>query len=233
MRDPAILHALVAADGDAPDRAALDAAWPGWSDGIRLVVAADGGADAAERLGFPIDVVVGDGDSLGEEALARLAAAGVEVRRSPADKDETDTELAIVEARRRGADRITVVGALGGRRVDHAFANVELLAHPALAGVDAAILDARGRLSLVRAPGDDGLPIERTLPGPVGGIVSLIPLGEVAGVSTSGFRYPLRDEPLHVGPARGLSNVRLVEAAALVVRSGLLLVVESPVTLDP
>ncbi|HET7026159.1 MAG TPA: thiamine diphosphokinase [Candidatus Limnocylindrales bacterium] len=226
-------HALVTADGDAPDRAALDAAWPRWSDGIGLVVAADAGAEAAERLGFAIDVIVGDGDSLGEESLARFAAGGVAIQRSPADKDETDTELAIVEARRRGADRITIVGALGGARVDHALANVELLAHPALSGVDAAILDAHARISLVRAPGDDGLPVEVTLPGSVGGIVSLIPLGEVVGVSTSGFRYPLHDEPLHVGPARGLSNVRLDEGAAVVVRSGLLLVVETPVTLDP
>ena len=42
-----------------------------------------------------------------------------------------------------------------------------------------------------------------------------------------GLRYPLRDEPLVTGPARGLSNVRVAPDAAVTVRRGRLLVVES------
>src|SRR6185503_3613422 len=45
---------LVVADGDVAERSALDAAWPGWAHGVGLVVAADGGAHGATRLGFPI-----------------------------------------------------------------------------------------------------------------------------------------------------------------------------------
>jgi thiamine pyrophosphokinase len=62
-----------------------------------------------------------------------------------------------------------------------------------------------------------------------GDIVTLLPLGEyAAGVTTHGLRYPLADEPLHLGPARGLSNVRVSAVASVTVDSGLLLVVESP-----
>jgi hypothetical protein len=46
---------LVLADGDAPTRTGLDRAWPGWDDGIDLVVAADGGARLAGALGLAID----------------------------------------------------------------------------------------------------------------------------------------------------------------------------------
>jgi thiamine pyrophosphokinase len=222
----------VVADGDAPKRAALDAAWPGWADDLGLVVAADGGAIAAERLGFTIDLVVGDGDSLGHADVTRLRRAGVDVRLVPADKDETDTELALLEAVRRGAMRITIVGALGGPRVDHELANVALLAHPSLAGVDVAIVDPRGRIALIDAPARGGGPLTRSLPGPVGAVVSLLPLdGDAGGVTTAGFRYPLRDEPLPLGPARGLSNVRDAAEAAVTLRRGRLLVVEAPATL--
>jgi thiamine pyrophosphokinase len=57
-----------------------------------------------------IDRWVGDGDSLGEDELARLAASGVPVERANADKDESDTELAVRTALREGADGIVIVG---------------------------------------------------------------------------------------------------------------------------
>jgi thiamine pyrophosphokinase len=62
--------------------------------------------------------------------------------------------------------------------------------------------------------------------------VSLLPLGDgVTGVTTEGLRYPLRGEPLPVGPARGLSNVRDAGVARVTVATGRLLIVETPATL--
>jgi len=63
-------------------------------------------------------------------------------------------------------------------------------------------------------------------------LVSLLPFGAgVHGVTTEGLAYPLADEPLPPGPARGLSNVRAVPDAAVSVRAGRLLVIETPATL--
>jgi thiamine pyrophosphokinase len=220
-------HVLVVADGDVAPRSVLDGAWPGWSDGVALVVAADGGLLRARELGLPAGVLVGDLDSLAPAEADAAAASGIEIVRAAVDKDESDTELALLEAVRRGASRITVLGAFGGPRLDHALANVWLLAHPALAGVEVALLDARSRVGLVRAPGPGGEPVERRVPGEVGGFVSLFPHGgDVTGITTRGLRYPLRDEPLLVGPARGLSNVRTAPDASVAVRAGRLLVVE-------
>jgi thiamine pyrophosphokinase len=225
-------RALVVADGDVPERSALDAAWPGWAHGISLVVAADGGARGARRLGFEVDLWVGDGDSLEPSELDRLTAAGVQLERAAPDKDESDTELAVLAAVRRGAGDLTLVGALGGVRVDHALANLALLAHPALAGRAVRILDARARIVLAAAPAPDGRPLVVPLPGRIGDLVSLLPFGaDVHGVTTRGLRYPLRGEDLHTGPARGLSNVRDEADAAVELRAGRLLVVESPATL--
>ncbi len=221
-------HALVVADGDVPERAALDAAWPGWDEAVVQVVAADGGLARARALGLAPGLLVGDLDSVPPGLVAEAEAAGVEVMRAFVDKDESDAELALLEAVRRGATRVTVLGAFGGPRLDHALANVWLLAHPALAGVEVALLDAGSRASLVIAPAADGGPVRRPLPGPVGATISLLPLGgEVTGITTTGLRYPLRDEPLLTGPARGLSNVRTAPDAAVTVRRGRLLLVET------
>ena len=115
------MQVIVLADGHVGPRAAIDAAWPGWLEPGAQVVAADGGARHAGPLGLSIDRWVGDGDSLGEAGIAELEAAGVPIARARSDKDESDTELAVLAARAMGATDLTVLGALGGPRVDHAL----------------------------------------------------------------------------------------------------------------
>ena len=224
-------HALILADGDPPDRTALDAAWPGWSDGVDLIVAADGGARYAADLGLgAIDLWVGDGDSLTAGALDDLRRAGVPIELAESAKDESDTELAVMAAVDRGATRLTVLGAFGGPRLDHALANTLLLGHPMLVGRSVVLLTPAARVRLLGGPAGESASIE--LDGRPGDLVSLLPFGVAAsGVSTSGLLYPLVDEPLAVGPARGLSNVRVGPTASVRLRAGRLLVIETPATL--
>lgn len=225
---------LILADGDAPDRATLDAAWPGWADDVRFVVAADGGARHAAAIGVGIDLWVGDGDSIGDAGLAALEAAGVPTERARPDKDESDTELAVRAALRTAPDGIVIVGALGGDRVDHALANVGLPALGGLADMPLVILTALARVGWLRAPRADGNPARWPLVGRTGDLVSLLPMGVgVDGVTTHGLVYPLHDEPLPGGSTRGLSNVIATPDAAVTLRSGMLLIVESPATLQP
>jgi thiamine pyrophosphokinase len=222
---------VVIAGGDVPPRPALDAAWPGWMDGVVSVIAADSGWTRARAIGLEPDLLVGDLDSLDPAAVADVEADGVPIRRHPVAKDASDTELAVLEAAHRGATRITVLGALGGPRLDHALANVWLLAHPTLAALDLVLLDAGARVSVLVAPDVDGRPVTRVLPGPVDALISLFPLGgDADGITTHGLRYPLADEPLRTGPARGLSNVRASADAAVTLRRGRLLIVEGVAT---
>ncbi len=229
---PGSRRAVILADGDTAGRAAIEAAWPGSLDGVDVVIAADGGARHAAALGLRIDRWVGDGDSLPPDELERLRAAGTPIDLSDHDKDESDTELAIRAAVRDGATDLIVIGAFGGARFDHAMANVALLADPILHGRTAVLLDASARVRLVRAPGDDGRPVLTRLDGRLGDIVTLLPFGvDAERVRTDGLRYPLREEPLRLGAARGLSNVRVSEAASFLLGSGLVLVIETPATL--
>lgn len=223
--------AIVLGGGAVPARADLDAAWPGWDAGLDTVVAADGGARHASALGLAVDHWVGDGDSIEPARLGALRASGATIDRLPEAKDETDTEVALERAVAAGADAVVVLGGLGGARVDHALANVELLAHPALQGRRAWLFDERcARLSLLDASA--GV-TSRRLEGRIGDVISLLPLGDVAaGVTTAGLRYPLAGEALFLGGTRGVSNVRVHPEATVTLEGGRLLLIETPVTVD-
>jgi thiamine pyrophosphokinase len=214
------LNVLIVADGDIPTRAELDRLLaPGGAD---LVIAADGGALKASALGFRVDVVVGDTDSLAPAEVERFRRAGAEVVLHPTAKDESDTELAVRQALGRGATALLIVGAFGGSRLEHTVANLMLLALPELAGIDVRLADGASEVRLLA----DGRTL--TLHGLPGDYVSLLPLAPiVAGVRTQGLDYPLVDEALTQGPARGLSNVMSDETATVSARSGRLLVVHT------
>lgn len=182
-----------------------------------LLIAADGGALPLLRVGLPPHLVIGDLDSLDAASESALAARGVELRRFPREKDETDLELALLHAAASGATAIDILGALGGRW-DHTLANVAMLALPELRGCRARLVADRQALFLVR---DSAL-----LEGRVGDTVSLLPLtAEACGVTTRGLLYPLDEATLHYERARGVSNVLLDPPGLVTLREGLLLVV--------
>jgi thiamine pyrophosphokinase len=184
-----------------------------------LVLCADGGFRHARAVGVRPHAVLGDLDSLPPEAEARLREEGVEFVVHPRAKDETDLELGLLYAIDRGATAITVVGAWGGR-IDHALGNLFLLAHSRLVGVDVRIVSSTQTVVLVRR--------EARFSGAAGDLLSLLPLGgDVRGVTTMGLAYPLCDEALYLGPARGISNVFTGPVATVRLNSGLLLAIHT------
>lgn len=207
------MHAVVALGGDAEPahvRQVLARA--------ELVIAADGGSAHVEAAGGVCDLIVGDQDSVPAETLNRARTASADILEFPTAKDATDGELALREALSRGATSITIVGALGGPRVDHLLANVALLAHPDLRGVDAVIEDAAYRLWLVSG--------SSSWRGAAGDCVTLLAVGgDAHGVTTQGLRYALSDGALAHGSSLGVSNEMSEAHAALTVAGGSVLVI--------
>jgi thiamine pyrophosphokinase len=204
--------AIVFTGGDPPLPQAVEGLPP-----ADLIVAADSGIHHAQALGFRVDVLVGDLDSVDPRALDAAVASGTTVERHPAAKDATDLELALLAARDRECSRVVVVGGHGGR-FDHLIANALLLASPELSGIelearigDAQVFVVRDTSELHGAPGDR---------------CSLLPVGGPAvGVLTEGLRYPLRRETLYPGSTRGVSNEFLVVTATVALDHGALLAV--------
>jgi thiamine pyrophosphokinase len=193
-----------------------------WLDGADLVIAADGGAASTDALGRRPDLVVGDLDSAEPGLIERLEAAGTRIERHPADKDASDTELALGAARAAGATEVVVLGALGGPRLDHELANVLLIADPDLRDWDVVI--AHGATRVRALHGGAAL----TLAGEVGDRATLLPLaGDATGVTTDGLRWQLVDATLRMGRSRGLSNEVTVSPASVRLGRGTLIVVET------
>jgi thiamine pyrophosphokinase len=94
-----------------------------------------------------------------------------------------------------------------------------LLAAPRFGDVEIDALLPPARVTVVRST--------RTLLGRSGELCTLLPAGGPAdGVTTTGLRYPLRDERLPAGTTRGVSNVFVDGAATVTVRTGVLLAVQ-------
>lgn len=185
-----------------------------------LIMAADRGAMTAQQFGCQPAIVVGDFDSLDELPLQTLKERGCEIIQAAVEKNETDTELAIQVAIERGASQITLLGALGGARIDHTVANMLLLT--GFETMPIRIVDGPAICWLLRGPGHS------TIGGHAGDLLSLFPLaGDAAGVSTTGLYYPLRNDILRFGKPRGVSNVLTGDQAVVSLKQGLLLIIHT------
>jgi thiamine pyrophosphokinase len=197
------------------------------------VIAADYGAHHVLAWGWPLHLLIGDLDSLPAADLATVRALGTPTVTAPAAKDETDLELALMHALAGGARELVICAALGGR-ADHMLANVLLWARPELAGIPAVIADGAQTVRLLRGDGRPGGVSGLTLAGAPGDLLTLLPLaGDARGVTTAGLLYPLSDEPLLFGRARGISNVLAASVAQIWLREGLLLVIHTSQSLEP
>jgi thiamine pyrophosphokinase len=209
------MKAVIVASGE------LDAADAAWLADADLVVAADGGATSLDALGRRPDLLVGDMDSTASSLVERLASTGTRVVRHPADKDASDTALAVDEALSAGASELVILGAVRGERLDHALANLLLLAGPQMAGCTVRAVHGPMRVRALRA--GERLALE----GAIGDLVTLLPIGDATGVTTTDLRWPLDAATLPMGSTRGLSNLIDGPSASVRIDGGTLLVVET------
>ena len=181
-----------------------------------LVIAADSGYDPAPSLGVIPAVMVGDFDSVKEKKIPD----GVEIYRVPAEKDLTDTQLAVEIALSRGMRDLVIIGGLSGR-LDHTMSNLGLLEHLDKQHVCAVMTDGVNRVRFIRN--------NSTLV-PRGGYryLSLIVADDVAkGVEVLGCKYPLKKATLRRTHQYAISNELTGNCAMISVRRGGLFVIES------
>lgn len=182
-----------------------------------VVIAADSGLDQAHRLGYRVDLVLGDFDSVSAEALAVAEADSTRVERYPAAKDATDLELALDAALAFDPREIVVIGGHGGR-VDHFLAGALALTRDATTAVAVRALMGPACVFVVRD--------QLTLDGDPTELLTLLAIrGPATGVTTDGLLYPLRDETLWPGSTRGVSNELTASTASISVGTGVLLAV--------
>ena len=188
------------------------------------LIAADSGLDHAFAAGLQPDVLVGDLDSVSPEALAWATELDLEIETYPADKDATDTDLAVRTAGRRHPDGELLV--VGGRdhtddRLDHLLGSIGVIGGPGTATFRtvSAYLGTT-RLAVAHPGRDVRLDLE---PGTVLSVLALH--GPCRGVNLRGTRWELDHADLPAGSSRGVSNTSVQPTVQLSVHHGTLTVV--------
>ena len=150
-----------------------------------LVIAADAGYLTAQKMGITPDILLGDFDTLGVENIPD----GIECMRVPAEKNDTDTQLAVSTAIERGAKEIVIVGGVSGR-LDHTLSTLavlESLWERKNDRIYATLTDGKNRVRFLRNSGT-------ILPRSQYRYFSLIAADElVKGVTLEGCKYPLKN----------------------------------------
>jgi len=179
------------------------------------LIAVDGGLRHLIALNLMPDLVVGDLDSITPEMFKFIESNQIPKLQLDIHKNETDLEIAIQTAFELDYKDIILIGAIGNR-VDHTLENIFILAKPVWENINFTITDGTQDIFLIRS--------EKTFPGNINDIVSLIPLTAiVSGVMTKGLYYPLNHEDLFRENARGISNLMVSNEAMVQIKSGILI----------
>ena len=187
-----------------------------------FVIVADKGLELCHSCSLIPDLIIGDFDSIDAAVLSYYETRCPErIKRFPAKKDETDTELALYEALLIPDSEIHILGALGGR-IDHMLANIQLLELAVKKKRICYLIDENTRIRMTDHP----IVIKNTADSK--NLISILACKEdVTGLTLKGFAYETKDLVLRVAGSRGISNYLTSEEGTISFTSGTILVIET------
>ena len=181
-----------------------------------LSIAADSGYHTAVALGERIDLLLGDFDSIGDVPRD----SGIEIQQVPAEKDYTDTQLAVEIAIDRGATDIIIIGGLTGR-LDHTLSTLAILEELHARKIYGTVTDGQSRARYMKS---SSTLIARS---PYK-YLSIIAADEVVkGVDIEGCKYPLKKATLRRCHQFAVSNEITGNVAFIAVKKGGVYIIES------
>lgn len=177
-----------------------------------IVIAADSGLEYCKSYGIIPDIIIGDFDSLG------FIPDGENVMTLPVEKDDTDTSFAVKYAMGKGYEKFVIFGGTGGKRPDHTFANISLLAYISKNG-GTGFLDSGDYT--ITAVTDSKI----SFPDYMNGDISVFSFDEKAqGVTESGLKYCLLNDVLYNSMPMGVSNSFSGQDSFVEVKNGTLII---------
>lgn len=184
-----------------------------------ICIAADSGYSNAQKLGVHPQILVGDFDSLSNDKRNSVPE-GTKIITVPAEKDFTDTQLAVKTAIESGAGNIVIIGGLDGR-LDHTLSNLAILESLYESNIRAIITNGANRIRYIKSSSDL---IARSR----FKYLSVIACDDkVKGVSVEGCKYPLKNATLSNKFQYAISNEILKNCALVSVKKGGIYIVES------
>lgn len=184
-----------------------------------FIIACDAGYRNCAPLGCKPNIIVGDFDT-----APCPAQQDDDIIILPHVKDDTDTEYAAKLASEKGFTEVLLLGALGGKRLEHTLANLATGLGLEQRDVRAVLQNERSRITFVRPEENRVYPKEDFF------YFSVFPMeGRAEGVCEHGTFYELEDAVLTAGYPLGVSNEYAEGSDAITIstRKGALVVVET------
>lgn len=182
---------------------------------FEYVIGVDGGCALLQSLEIVPNLILGDFDSIESLATYEALWPSAEVLSFPAQKDYTDSELAIEVILKEKLDRIIIIGALGGR-MDHMLGTLFLLDK----SDNLVIVDESNCIERIITP------FYKKMDGGTG-YVSLVPSREgLHKITLKGFKYPLTQDTIHYTQTRGISN-EVIGDGEIIIERGLGYLIQS------
>lgn len=186
---------------------------------VDYIIAADKGCECLYNYNIVPDLLIGDFDSANKEILNKAKLEIKEVLEFPPEKDYTDTEIALMEAVKRGAERIYLFGATGSR-LDHTLGNIGLLLIAKEKGIVLEIIDDNNRIYLGQN--------KMTLNGSYGDNISFHALSDkVVNLEIKGGKYILESYDMSLLAPRAICNEFIDTPIEISYDSGELLILHS------
>ena len=160
-----------------------------------LVIVLDSAIERVMNYDLKVDILIGDFDRNFNVEKYRESQFPIEIIHAP-DQNKTDLEKAFDYLIERKIPAVNVVWATG-RRSDHTISNItNIVQYRDLLKI--VILDDHSKIFLLANKFEKWYTANS--------IISLIPIGEVTGISTQNLFYPLQNESLQLGYRNGNSN---------------------------
>ncbi len=160
-----------------------------------LVVVLDSAIERVLPLNIKVDVLLGDFDRNFDAHAYKEHQYPIEIIHTP-DQEKTDLEKAFIYLIERGIPAVNVIWATG-KRADHTLNNLTTIIRYR-EQLKIVLLDDHSKIFLL--PNHFQKWYTANTP------ISLVPIGNVSGITTENLYYPLKNETLTIGHRNGTSN---------------------------
>ncbi|MDR1012474.1 MAG: thiamine diphosphokinase [Coxiellaceae bacterium] len=164
-----------------------------------IIIAADSGANCLQQYNIIPNLIIGDCDSIDRKVLEFWSNKNITIERFSPEKNLTDTELAFKKATIFLPEKITFLGCLSGKRIDHLLGSIGLLEKCLQQNINACLKDDYQTITLLKET--------TVIYGNRGQLFSLHAYGgNVKNLSITGCKYHLNKYLLKTGDALTISN---------------------------
>lgn len=201
---------IIIANGDSPKRGVINYLQ---KNGAEYIIAADGGANSAYKLGIVPNSIIGDLDSIKSKVKEYLSDKSKIIKYER--QDDTDVEKALKYAIEKGCETVYLLGGTGDR-MDHSICNLGI------------VLKFYNRIRIILLHGKTILhPYSKnitlnTIPNET---ISLYAFDDRTTITSKGLKYPLINTTLRFGESESTSNVALGNEVNLKINDGIIFVI--------